>query len=489
MFKLDLKRAEVAIRSGRLDKAFDVLINSPQTNHADGQRLVEQLAADYVVRARLHLENDRLETAVMDAKKAEQLAGQRADVAELKANIAAKRLSLAGRARAVNSASAIEQLKAFVDANDHEGAMGWLAEHPAADGQRHERQQLAMTSARQMLQRVKDDFDNGRLDRCEANLDLLLAAGFQQQTLTEMAKQLERCRTALQHAREAQFGLAIEQLQLAAQIATGANWIVAAMEAISQCQDNLKATFAGPLGLLDQQKSIGAQFDEPQADQTQQIGSPIRQMVQSGNVKAKKQSDMEARREVLQVDQLGGVLLLPGSTVSVGTPSIAKSSDIVLQTEGLKAKIEICRDGEDYFASSEAGFFVSEVFAKHHVLSPGDVIAVGSRGRLKFVRPMLASNSAVLMVQGAKMKRRDIRGIVMVDESVVFGDSGCHFSVPDLPRRVIVRPANHGTSGTYVIHEKGATDRQLLNAGQTQSVAGVQFTLLPESSAPRERVS
>jgi hypothetical protein len=102
---------------------------------------------------------------------------------------------------------------------------------------------------------------------------------------------------------------------------------------------------------------------------------------------------------------------------------------------------------------------------------------------------MLASNSAVLMVQGAKMKRRDIRGIVMVDESVVFGDSGCHFSVPDLPRRVIVRPANHGTSGTYVIHEKGATDRQLLNAGQTQSVAGVQFTLLPESSTPRERVS
>ena len=485
MFKLDLKRAEVAIKSGRLDQAFDVLSNSSQASHADGQRLIEQLVGDYVVRANLHLENGRLDTASMDLEKAERLAGQRIDIAELKSKIVAKKFSLVGRVRAVDTASAVEQLKSLVDANDHEGAIRWLVENSDSAAGRQELKQLATVSADKLQQTVEQDFENGRLDRCAANLEFLLAAGFQRQAFAEMMEQLDRCRLALRSVRESKFSLAIEQLQLAAQISTGASWIVAAIDAISQSQKKLLATCAGPLGLLDQQKLGRPALDEPKVDSMTPGDPPVR-LIGEGEL---PQNVVPARGDILQVDQLGGVMLLRGNMVSIGTPSIASSSDIVLQTEGLKAKIEICRDGEDYFATSKEGFFVNNVLANRHVLSPGDTVAVGSRGRLKFLRPMPASNSVVLMVQGARLKRRDIRGIVLVDDSVVFGDSGCHFSVPDLSHRVIVRPADTELEGQYMIHEKGSSDRSKLVVGGSKNIAGVQFTLLPESSTSRERVS
>lgn len=485
MFKLDLKQAEVAIKSGRLDHAFAVLSNSPQTNHAEGQRLVEQLVDEFVVRANLHLENGRLETALMDVKKAEQLAGQRIDIAELKSKIVAKRVSLAGRERAVDSASAAEQLKSLVGENDHEAAIQWLAEHPCSEEEKYELKQLACVSADFLQRMVKDDFDNGRLDLCVSNLERLLAAGYRRQKLSEMMEQLDRCRLALRHVRGAEFDLAIEQLQLTARISNDATWILVAIAALSQCQENLLATCSGPLGLLDQKVSVRPKFSEPENEQVKQI----RDQDQPALDDVRPEKGNEVRGDVLQVDQLGGVLLLRGKIVSVGTPSIAKSADIVLQTEGLRAKIEIARDGEDYFATSGEEFLVNNVLAGRHLLSPGDSITVGTRGRLKFIRPMPASNSAVLMVHGARMKRRDIRGIVLVDESVVFGDSGCHFSVPDLPHRVIVRPTDHNLGSRYAIHEKGSTDRQVLTVGQPKNVAGVQFTLLPSTSTPRERVS
>ena len=45
LFFLDLKRAEVAIASGRLDEAFQVLHTSSEREHRDGQRLVDRLVA------------------------------------------------------------------------------------------------------------------------------------------------------------------------------------------------------------------------------------------------------------------------------------------------------------------------------------------------------------------------------------------------------------------------------------------------------------
>ena len=199
--------------------------------------------------------------------------------------------------------------------------------------------------------------------------------------------------------------------------------------------------------------------------------------MQPAQVSSNSLTDSICRQSLLQVDQLGGVLLLRGNSISIGTPGIASDSTIVLQTDGLASRIQISRDGEDYFVCSDSGLFVNNVLADRHILTNGDIITVGARGRLKFLRPVAASNSAILVVQGAKLKRRDIRGIVLVDDAIVFGDSNCHFSVPNLPRRVIVRPT--GPEHEFLIHEKGSSEQHLLADGQTKSIAGVGFTLSP----------
>jgi len=200
-----------------------------------------------------------------------------------------------------------------------------------------------------------------------------------------------------------------------------------------------------------------------------------------------KASDSNCSQSLLQVDQLGGILLLRGNSISIGTPRIASDSTVVLQTDGLISQIQISRDGEDYFVSSNDGVFVNDYLAKRHILNHGDIITVGARGRLKFLRPVAASNSAVLIVQGAKLKRRDIRGIALVDEAVIFGDSNCHFAVPNLPRRVIVRPDGSGQG--FILHEKGASQQHRLTYGQSKSIADISFTLLPALTASKEKTS
>ena len=58
MFKLDLKKAEVAIQAGRLEDAFLLLKGTKQIEHASGQKLVDRLIEALVNRGQQHFELD-----------------------------------------------------------------------------------------------------------------------------------------------------------------------------------------------------------------------------------------------------------------------------------------------------------------------------------------------------------------------------------------------------------------------------------------------
>ena len=143
--------------------------------------------------------------------------------------------------------------------------------------------------------------------------------------------------------------------------------------AVKQCQAGIETLHAGPLGLLPS-RSLGSS-GSPAADRPSQL-QPVAKVKPLAANSACQQS-------LLQVDQLGGVLLLRGNSISIGTPSIASGSTIVLQTEGLDSQIRISRDGEDYFVASSSGLRVNNILAERHILTSGDVITVGARGRLK----------------------------------------------------------------------------------------------------------
>ena len=462
----------MAIEGGRLDEAAKLLQSSAVAKHATGQQLSDRLITELLNRAQLHLDQGRLEPARADADLAGLFGGQQVAVLELLQQIQNRYESQAGHAQAATRADLLEHLDGLIKANDHEQTIHWLATQPASFQQQAETLSLIAKPISELKRQATADFDSGRLDRCAAKIGLLQQAGDQSHHVDELQKQLERCRSIDQAVQQGNFKIALRTIQHVQRVSPNTSWAKSMLTSIQQCQTEIEALHAGPLGLLPRHSLDNLDsFNKAPVERPRQI-QPM--------AKPKLDANSISQQSLLRVDQLGGVLLLGGNSISIGTPSIGSKSTIVLQTEGLTSQIRISRDGEDYFVSCNGGVRVNNVLADRHILASGDVITVGARGRLKFLRPVAASNSAVLIVQGARLKRRDIRGIVLVDDAVVFGDSGCHFSVPNLPRRVILRPS--GQAEGFLIHEKGSSDQFRLTYDQSKSIAGVGFTLSPLTS-------
>ena len=459
----------MAIEGGRLEEATRLLQSSAVAKHATGQRLSDRLITELLNRAELHLDDGRFGPARADADLAGQFGGQQVAVLELIERIKKKFDSQAGHFQDAAKTSLLDCLNALIAANDHEQTIQWLANQPATFRQQLEILTLVAKPIAELRQQATVDFNSGRLDRCAAKIELLQRTGEQSHHVNEIKEQLERCRSIDQAVQQANFEVALRSIQHIQRVSPNTSWAKSMVDAIRQCQAGIETLHAGPLGLLPSRSLESfALPSRPVLDRPRHLPAMI-----------KPNNNLSCQQSLLQVDQLGGVLLLRGNSISIGTPGIARDSTIVLQTEGLTSQIQIVRDGEDYFVSSTSGVRVNNVPAERHILTSGDVITVGSRGRLKFLRPVAASNSAILLVQGARLKRRDIRGIALVDDAVLFGDSGCHFSVPDLPRRVILRPSD--TAQEFLIHEKGSSDQYRLTSNQSKSIADVGFTLRPIS--------
>ena len=460
----------MAIDGGRLDEAFTLLQPSAATKHASGQRLRNRLITELINRAQTHLDHGRLQPAELDAGLAKQLGGQLVAVEQLICQIKDKQRTQAIHAKDALSTNMFNRLKSLVKSNEHEQTVKWLAAQPISFREHTETAALIAKPIAELKRQAMADFNSGRLDRCTANTELLLKVDDQSYSVSELKEQLSRCRFIAKAVKQSNFETALATVQQVQQVSPKAVWVKPMVAAIKQCQTAIETLHAGPLGLLPTSSSDVPIGNLRDADQ------PAMQLTQ-----ARPTTDANCQPALLQIDQFGGVLMLRGNSVSIGTPRIASDSMIVLQTDGLTSQMQISRDGEDYFVSSNDGLFVNDYLAKRHLLNHGDIITVGARGRLKFLRPVAASNSTILVVQGAKLKRRDIRGIALVDEAVVFGDSNCHFAVPNLPRRVIVRP--DGSGQAYLIHEKGSVEQYQLAFGQSKSIADVSFTLLPGFAA------
>lgn len=168
---------------------------------------------------------------------------------------------------------------------------------------------------------------------------------------------------------------------------------------------------------------------------------------------------------ILQVDGLGSLLLLQNDRVSIGTASSSMRCDLTLQTEGDSVPMLICRDDEDYFAESTS----------RRLLASGDSITVGQRGRLRFTKPVPASSSAILEVTGAKLPRRDIRRVVLLADSLLFGSSACHFCLPVDGMPIIMQPSEAG----YTLHRQGGFDIKSLAVGDSVRIDDTRFALTP----------
>ena len=492
MFKLDLKKAEVALKAGRLDEAAGLLEGSKGVEHALGQRLKDRLVAELVKRGRQHLADDRLAAAAADALLAKKLGGQQVAVLALEQARQAQQWSVAQGVKNRSLQDAKAQMQSLLAARENESAIRFFQSLPDAVVTDLSIVESVVQAAEVLIEGAWEDFDRGRLDRCDRTMKLI--AGAQPVAngarVVELLGLLKKIQSALAAAREARYSAAADELQKVKLVASKTTWIDGALAGLQKCIQGLGEFMNGPLGLLEGVAPPDglANRSRPQQNKRQNsIG--LRRPVSQG---------LSCGKSILQVDQVGSLLMLVGDYFSIGTTATKVRPDVVLQTEGMPDAVYIRRSGEDYIAVCNAPFVVNRKTLREHVLSHGDSIEVGKRGRLTFSKPVAASNTAVLKISGSKLVRRDIRWIVLVGDAVLFGNSNSHFKTPGLGNRVIVRPVGEATpecgmtiaqkETEFLIHQKGDSDPQLLRSGEQVVVEKWRFSLIATSIEPSSSI-
>ena len=505
MFFLDLKRAEVAIRSGRLDEAFHVLQTSSGRAHRDGQRLVDRLVAGFVDRATEHLTENRIDDARHDADRAQQLGGRLSAVTELQKKIsvadadrrqcqqhrgdvlesarqqmlsgaysvsaklldgldvspsaadgASERLAASIETRRVVVDDAVVRIRAATAAGDFESAVAIIGGLHTDQRTREEIVALTQEATGPLVERAFQELSAGRIDRAAVIDHQLQSFQASVPRVRELQQCLARCRSARKYLEEHRYAEAESQLSVLAQVVDGGTWIDQARTAVAGAIRDLNSVSAGPLGLLNEE-----QGSEPI--------SAMEVLPVSQRMDEARQFSGEGlpRRSVLQVDGVGGLLLLSADVVTIGTTSSSARIDVPLVTEGTEEMISIRRDSDDYFAEAARPFRVNGREETRKLLTSGDSIALGARGRLRFLKPVAASGSAVLQITGARLARRDIRSIVLMSDSLLFGPTGSHFRLPGTDSPVVL----HCSRGGYALRESVSRESASQQAGRAVPAA------------------
>jgi len=81
----------------------------------------------------------------------------------------------------------------------------------------------------------------------------------------------------------------------------------------------------------------------------------------------------------------------------------------------------IQRQDEDYFLRSDDPIGVGDKMVTEKLLADGDKIALSHRCRMKFNLPNAASNTATLLLAGAKLPRPDINHVILMDRDILIG--------------------------------------------------------------------
>ncbi|WP_182864846.1 hypothetical protein [Stieleria mannarensis] len=499
MFPIQLKRIETAIAAGRLDEAFQLLITTPQREHRDGQRLTDLLIAHLIQRSRQHLDRQHHRDAKSDADKAQRLAGRTSEVvdlvheiiemesqqcaqaaAEQEAAREAKMQALLGQftlgqhllppgpthsrlaaeieRKRTLAAAAADRIGQAVAARDFEAGVA-IVQSLDAELRRHrllvDKIQALLPA---ILERIVADLESGRLDRGRDWLQMAIDMAPTDARLNELRSCFDRCASANELIDRACYQEADRELALVSQVISDAAWIAETRKALAELAAHSASVRSGPLGLLDGYASIPT--GRPVGVQALAAHSGCEAASENRLKPRHQRSDEEEDcARILRVDGVGAILLLDAERVSVGPSSTSTRYDLPLMTERPSAALFIRRAGEDYFAESEAEFRVNDRPAKRRLLADGDSLGYGRRGRLKFRKTVPASGSAVLQLSGAGLAKREIRCAALMADSLLFSDSGGHFSIPRGERPIVMFRATGGYAMKFA--EPGGDVHQL----------------------------
>ena len=166
--------------------------------------------------------------------------------------------------------------------------------------------------------------------------------------------------------------------------------------------------------------------------------------------------------------------------VRIGSGSSNRDFDIGLVNSGGMPAVSIERIQDDYFLRSEKPISVNERQVSEKLLTNGDRISLNRRCHLKFVLPNPASTSAVLELSTARLKRPDVRRVILFAESIVMDQTrAAHVSLQQAEPPVVI--ISRGGRLTAKPMGRGVTADQVQEIvhGETVVVGSTSFSISP----------
>ncbi len=461
MLNLQLKQAQCALSDGQLDEAFRLVQTDDIKRHRRGQKLTAKVAKALAKRGREHLAAERLQQALADCNKADELGGNRAEVGELRQTIC-KRMEqkqYQHRQRKQRLAQAAEQMD-----------KGWLSvgadilgdvEHAEADMLAQEanakrklvddavnkaalalkrddleeaieilrRGDLAMNQhpklAEQIgrirtttVKRVKDFLNGGRVDLADSMLRRLSALDGDTIEVTQLRDAVTVCGQAAEHIAEGRPRQALQLLTRLKMLLPAAKWLEGARAQAQKSAEALESLRTGPLGLVVSPATHDVSVPTPAADVA---AEPIQNRQDNDDIAKMETGSTIPSKFVLQIDGVGAFYVVRNKSVSIGpiSSSARPAVGLVAPPDLPVAMIE--RHDEDYFIRSENPIGVDDKMVTEKLLADGDKIALSHRCRMKFNVPNAASNTATLLLSSAKLPRPDINHVILMDRDILIG--------------------------------------------------------------------
>jgi hypothetical protein len=459
VFDIRFKRIETALDDARLDEAWSLLAEPDVRAHRAGQKLLRRLTEAYLKRGREHLEAGHLDAALADCGRAEKLAGNLPETAQLRASLS----HAIYEARQSQGLTANRLMQAQKQLNE-----GWFSGvNEVLDGC-SDRQAQGLKEAAQY---AKAEYDAlvGRIEEALANKDITAAARLHNKLATygghngkfsdlrnrietmayrdigELLKQgylsqaavvlgafgdvagqwgklhplgeaIFYCRKGAESLHLGQFSRAVVELKKAHMLYAGMSWLGKVIEQAQQAARASEAIEISPLGLLQTQ----AEASIPMREQVRYVKAApavagLKKEVCCTMDKFENPNTATAKY-LMQVDGIGAFIVVVGDCLTLGPISSRVRPDIGFVTSPDEPVKTIERMDGDYFLSPGK-----------KLICEGDKIDISSRCRMKFTQPNPASGTACLSLSSAKLPRSDIQSIILLDREMILGPSrNCH---------------------------------------------------------------
>jgi hypothetical protein len=460
VFDIRFKRIEAALNDSRLDEAWELLADADVRAHKAGQKLLTQLTQAYLKRGRQHLEAGHLDAALADCGRAEKMAGNLPETAELRANLSqaihearesqgqrANRLMQAQKhigqgwfsgvnkildgctdRQAQELKDAAQYAKAEYDSlvtgieeslksKDITGAARLHHKLAACGGHNGKFSDLRNRIESAACRDIEDLLKQGQIEQAAVILGAFGDGSSQWGRLHPLGQAIFYCRKGAQSLHLGQFSQAVMELKKAQMLFTGMSWLGKVIDQAQQAARASEAIEISPLGLLQTQAAdMPMSMREPNRYLKT---SPIRAEVKNEvccTMDKVTNPNTAADKYMLQVDGIGAYIVVVGDCLTLGPISSRTRPDIGFVTSPDDSAKTIERIEGDYFLSPG-----------RKLLCEGDKIDISSRCRMKFTQPNPASATACLALSSAKLPRSDIQSIILLDREMILGPSrNCH---------------------------------------------------------------